>query len=444
MAAGLGTRMNSARPKHLQPLLGRRMIDWVLAAAAPLDPAPFLVVTSPAARPELEASLPVPLEVVEQPRPLGTGDAVASARAALEGFEGDLLVLAGDTPLLTSDVLRELVEEHRASGAVVTVLSFEADDPGAYGRIIRDARGRLAGIVEALDATAKQLAIKEVNSSTFVFRAQALWPAIERLEPQNAKGELYLTDAVSTLVEDGHVAAVCMAAEGRDLEGVNTKAELARAGAALRDRVVLRHLLAGVTVADPATTWIEPDVEIEPDAIIQPFTVLRGTTVVRAGAEIGPHAVVVDSEIGAGALVGPFCYIRPGTLLERDAKAGAFVEIKNSRLRRGAKVPHQSYIGDADIGEGTNVGAGNITANFPHEPGQAKGRTVIGRNVRTGVHNAFIAPITIGDDAWVGAGSTLTEDVPAGALAVARAHQVNKEGYASRAKRGEGGAGEDD
>jgi bifunctional UDP-N-acetylglucosamine pyrophosphorylase/glucosamine-1-phosphate N-acetyltransferase len=194
-------------------------------------------------------------------------------------------------------------------------------------------------------------------------------------------------------------------------------------------------MLAGVTIVDPSSTWIEPGVEIEPDATIHPFTILRGSTVVRAGAQVGPHAVAVDAEIGERALVGPFCYLRPGTVLEQEAKAGAFVEIKNSRVGRRAKVPHQSYIGDADVGDGTNIAAGNITANFPHEPGKPKGRTTFGRNVRTGVHNSFVAPVSIGDDAWIGAGSTITDDVPPGALALARARQVVKEGRGGGERR---------
>ena len=215
-------------------------------------------------------------------------------------------------------------------------------------------------------------------------------------------------------------------------EGVNTRVELARAAALLRDRVNAEHMLAGVTIVDPQTTWIEPEVELEPDATVHPFTVLRGKTSVGRGAEIGPHAVAWDAQIGPDALVGPFCYLRPGTVLEAGTKAGTFVEIKNSHVGEGAKVPHLSYIGDADIGEGANIAAGNITANFPHQPGRPKGRTTIGRNVRTGIHNGFIAPVTIGDDAWIAAGSVITKDVPAEALAVARSRQVNKEGYAGR------------
>jgi bifunctional UDP-N-acetylglucosamine pyrophosphorylase / glucosamine-1-phosphate N-acetyltransferase len=428
MAAGLGTRMKSARPKHLHEVLGRRLVDWVIAAAEPLGASPFIVVCSPQTRADLEGTLPEGIEVAVQERPLGTGDAAASARSALESFEGDLLVLAGDTPLLRTEVLAELVAQHRRARAEVTVLSFEPPEARAYGRVVRDAEDGLVGIVEAVDASPDVLAIREVNSSIYVFRVPELWDSLSRVGTSNAQGEIYLTDAVRLLVEAGGVGAVYCAPDPNDVEGVNTRVELAAAGAVLRDRIIERHMLAGVTVVDPGTTWIEPLVEIEADAVIQPFTVLRGRTTVREAAQVGPHVVVVDSEVGRSALVGPFCYLRPGTILEERAKAGTFVEMKNSHIGRGAKVPHQSYIGDAEIGEGTNIAAGNITVNYPHEPGKPKGRTTIGRNVRTGVHNSFIAPVTIGDDAWVGAGSTITDDVPAGALAIARARQVNKEG----------------
>jgi bifunctional UDP-N-acetylglucosamine pyrophosphorylase/glucosamine-1-phosphate N-acetyltransferase len=429
LAGGLGTRMRSRLPKHLHPLLGRRLVDWVVEAARPLGPAPFVLVSSAAAEETLREAPPPGTSIAVQVEPRGTGDAAAAARSMLDGFDGDVLVLSGDTPLLTERLLSELVDEHRSAASAVTVLSFVPPDPRSYGRILRGADGTLAAIVEAADATPQQLEIGEVNSSIYVFDAGALWWALERLEPSNAQGELYLTDAVRHLVADGRRGAVHVAADPREAEGVNTRAELAEAGSFLRARIALGHMLAGVTIVDPATTWIEPDVEIEADVVIQPFTVLRGRSLLREGAEIGPHAVVADAEVGAGATVGPFCYLRPGTVLGEGAKAGAFVEIKNSRLGTGAKVPHLSYIGDADVGDGTNIAAGNITANFPHEAGRGKGRTTIGRNVRTGVHNAFIAPVEVGDDAWIGAGSTITEDVPARALAVARARQVTKEGY---------------
>jgi bifunctional UDP-N-acetylglucosamine pyrophosphorylase / glucosamine-1-phosphate N-acetyltransferase len=429
MAAGLGTRMHSRRPKHLHALLGRRLVDWAVAAAAELGPDPLVVVTSPGTLPELEGTLPAGVSLAVQSSPRGTGDAAAAARPALEGFAGDVVVLAGDAPLLSAAELARLLETHRAAAAAATVLSFEPDDPGAYGRIVRDADGRLRAIVEARDATPEQLAIREVNSSVYVFAADGLWEGLAHLDTENAQGELYLTDAVRHLVDDGRPVAVYRAQDPRVGEGVNTRADLAAAGAQLRDEIVSGHLEAGVTVVDPATTWIEPDVEIEPDTVIHPFTVLRGRTLIRRGAEVGPHAVVVDAEIGEDALVGPFCYLRPGTVLAARAKAGTFVELKNAQIGEGTKVPHLSYLGDAQVGEGANVGAGTITANFPHEPGREKGRTTIGRNVRTGIQNGFEAPVTIGDGAWIGGGSYITEDVPPDSLAIARARQVTKEGY---------------
>jgi bifunctional UDP-N-acetylglucosamine pyrophosphorylase/glucosamine-1-phosphate N-acetyltransferase len=427
LAAGLGTRMRSEIPKHLHPLLGRRLADWVVEAARGLGPSPLVVVTSPDARDAFDG---VAVAVQEEPR--GTGDAAAAARASLDGFDGDVLVVTGDAATITTDLLAALLETHRGEAAAATVLSFELPEPGAYGRIVRDAGGALQAIVEAGDASDAELKIREVNSSIYVFDAAKLWPALERLKPENAQGELYLTDTVRDLVAAGEKVAVHPAEDPAEVEGVNTRAELAAAGAVLRDRINHEHMAAGATIVDPATAWIDPTVELEADCTIHPFTVLRGKTRVARGAEVGPHVVAADAEIGPRALVGPFCYLRPGTVLEADAKAGAFVEIKNSRVGEGAKVPHQSYIGDADIGEGTNIGAGNITANYPHEAGRPKGRTTIGRNVRTGVHNAFVAPVEIGDDAWIGAGSVITKDVPPESLAVARSRQENKEGYVRR------------
>jgi bifunctional UDP-N-acetylglucosamine pyrophosphorylase/glucosamine-1-phosphate N-acetyltransferase len=427
LAAGLGTRMHSATPKHLHPLLGRRLVDWVVEAARELGPKPLVVVTSPGSEDAFEG-----VEVAVQAEPRGTGDAAAAAREALAGFEGDVLVVTGDAAAITGELLGRLLETHRREGAAATVLSFEPPEPGAYGRIVRNADGALEAIVEAGDASEDELALREVNSSIYVFVADKLWPALDRLRPENAQGELYLTDTVRDLAAGGERVAVHTAEDPAEAEGVNTRAELAAAAAVLRDRINREHMLAGATIVDPASTWIDPSVALEPDSTIHPFTVLKGRTRVARGAEVGPHVVAADAEIGQGALVGPFCYLRPGTVLEAGAKAGAFVEIKNSRIGERTKVPHQSYIGDAEIGEDTNIAAGNITVNFPHEPGKPKGRTKIGRNVRTGVHNAFVAPVEIGDDAWIGAGSVIDEDVPPESLAIARARQETKEGYVRR------------
>jgi bifunctional UDP-N-acetylglucosamine pyrophosphorylase / glucosamine-1-phosphate N-acetyltransferase len=423
MAAGEGTRMKSAVPKHLHPLLGRRLVDWVVEAVRPLGADPLVVVASPDAAGQFDG-----VAVAVQPVPLGTGDAVRVAREAVDGA-ATVLVVSGDHPLLTPDVLRQLVERHRSSGAAATVLSFEPPDPRAYGRIVRGDDGALRAIVEAADADDRQLAVREVNSSIYAFAADKLWPALDRLQPQNAQGELYLTDAVRFLVEDGERVEVVKAPDPAEIEGVNTRAELAEAAAALRARVNREHMLAGVTIVDPGSTWIDPQVELEPDATIHPFTVLRGRTRVASGAEVGPHVVAVDADIGRDVHVGPFCYLRPGTTLAAGSKAGTFVEIKNSQIGERTKIPHLSYIGDAEIGEGTNVAAGNITANFPHEPGRPKGRTTIGSNVRTGIHNGFQAPVTIGDDAWIAGGTYITEDVPPESLAGFPPRQITKEGY---------------
>jgi bifunctional UDP-N-acetylglucosamine pyrophosphorylase/glucosamine-1-phosphate N-acetyltransferase len=406
MAAGLGTRMRSAVPKHLHPLLGRRLVDWTIAAAASVEPARLVVVCSPESAGAFDG-----VAVAVQEQPLGTGDAVRSARGQV-GDASEVLVLSGDTPLLTDELMRDLLDAHRREGAVATVLSFTPADPRAYGRIVRGADGHLVAIVEAADASPEQLAIGEVNSSMYVFAAGELWPALDRLEPANAQGELYLTDVVRLLVDGGKDVAVHEASDASLVEGVNTRAELAAAAALLRDRINEAHMLAGVTIVDPHSTWIDADVEIEPDVTIHPFTVIRGAVRIASGVEIGP-----------------FAYLRPGTAVAERAKIGTFVEIKNSQVGAGAKVPHLSYIGDAEIGEGTNVAAGNVTANYSHIPGEPKKRTRIGSNVRTGVDNTFLAPVDVGDDAWLAPGTVISEDVPPGSLAGFPPRQITKEGW---------------
>jgi bifunctional UDP-N-acetylglucosamine pyrophosphorylase/glucosamine-1-phosphate N-acetyltransferase len=429
MAGGLGTRMRSAVPKHFHEILGRRMVDWIIETGRDAGAQPLVVIGSPATREQFASS---GVEVAIQETPLGTGDAVRSARAALEGHDGDILVLSGDTPLLTSALLRELVETHHREDADATILSAEPPDPRLYGRVVRDLNGTVLKVVEGTDASDEEQKIREINSSIYVFRSSALWPALEQLQPKNVQGELYLTDAIEIIVSGGGKVAAHIAADSRETDGVNTRVELAQAGAVLRDRINESHMLAGVTIVDPKTTWIEPTVEIEADVTIQPFTCLRGQTRIATGAEIGANTVAIDAHIGRKATIGPFCYLRPGTVLGESSKAGTFVEIKNSRIGDRTKVPHLSYIGDAEIGDDTNVGAGAITANFPHKPGQPKGRTTIGSNVRTGIHNGFVAPVEIGDGAWIAAGSVITKDVPADALGISRTRQENKEGYAAR------------
>jgi len=407
MAGGLGTRMKSAVPKHLHPLLGRRMVDWVIAAARDAGVTRVVVVASPDS-----AGLYDGLEVAVQERALGTGDAVRSARPALEVSDGDVLVLNGDVPALTSGTVLALLETHRRAEAAATVLAFEPEDPRAYGRIVRDGAGNLARIVEAADASPDELALREVNSGIYAFRSAKLWPVLDRLQAHNAQGELYVTDTLGLLVGDGDSVAVHTAADPFEVEGINTRAELALAAEALRDRINERHMLNGVTIVDPASTWIDADVEIEQDVTIHPFSVLRGTI-----------------RVGSGAEIGPFAYVRPGTVVGEGAKIGTFVEVKASVVGARTKIPHLSYIGDAEIGEDTNIAAGNVTANFSHIPGQPKKRTRIGSNVRTGVDNTFNAPVDVGDDAWIAPGAVITDDVPPGSLAGFAPRQETKEGW---------------
>jgi bifunctional UDP-N-acetylglucosamine pyrophosphorylase/glucosamine-1-phosphate N-acetyltransferase len=433
LAAGRGTRMKSKVPKLLHPACGRPLLAWSLAAVEPLGADPAVVVVPPG-EPDLTALVPDWATPAVQHTARGTGHAVLAARAALEGFAGDVLILNADHPLIEADTLEHLVAAHGESGAAATLLTFERTPTiGAdFGRIVRDASGSVTAIVEVRDATPQQRAIAEVNSGYYVVQADLLWSALDRVTDDNDQGEIYLTDIVGILNGDG--LRVHAHAHGDPLvaKGVNTRVDLSEAEAELRARINRRHQLDGVTIVDPATTFIEPTVEIEADAVIHPFTVLRGATRIAAGAQVGPHVVAADATIGRDALVGPFCYLRPGATLQDGAKAGTYVEIKNSVLGEGAKVPHLSYIGDAEIGSGTNIGAGAITANYD---GSSKQRTVIGKDVHTSSHNVFVAPVTIGDGAWTAAGSVITDDIPPDALGVARSKQTNIPGYGTRKRR---------
>src|SRR5262249_42188170 len=310
MAGGLGTRMKSATPKHLHPLLGRRMVDWVIRATQDAGVGRIVVVASPESADVFEG-----LEVAVQHEPLGTGDAVRSAREALADARGDVVVLNGDVPALTPETVRALIETHTSQQAAATVLAFEPDEPRAYGRIVRDAHGNLARIVEAADASPEELELREVNSGIYVFRAEQLWPALDRLEPHNAQGELYVTDTLGLLVGDGERGAVHTAETAWEVEGINTRVELAFVAARLRDRINEEHMLAGVTIVDPESTWIEAGVELAADVTIHPFTVIRGGVRIDAGAEIGP-----------------FAYLRPGSAVGPRAKIGTFVELKKTTV----------------------------------------------------------------------------------------------------------------
>jgi bifunctional UDP-N-acetylglucosamine pyrophosphorylase / glucosamine-1-phosphate N-acetyltransferase len=407
MAAGLGTRMKSATPKHLHPLLGRRLVDWVVQAARDAGVERIVVVTSP------EAADAFPNEeVAVQHEPLGTGDAVRAARETLHAAGGDVLVLNGDVPALRGETVAALLETHRRENAAGTVLSFEPDDVRSYGRIVRSADGHLARIVEAKDASPDELELHEVNSGIYVFTAEKLWPLLDRLEPKNAQGELYVTDTLGLLVADGDPVAVHAAEPAWEVEGINTRVELAFVAGRLRRRINEQHMLDGVTIVDPESTWIEAGVDLAPDVTIHPYTVIRTGVRIESGVE-----------------VGPFAYVRPGTTVGEDGKIGTFVEVKNATVGARTKIPHLSYIGDADIGEDTNIAAANVTANFKHTPGLPKAKTTIGNNVRTGVDNTFNAPVSIGDDAWIAPGAVITDDVPPGALAGFAPRQETKEGW---------------
>jgi bifunctional UDP-N-acetylglucosamine pyrophosphorylase/glucosamine-1-phosphate N-acetyltransferase len=445
LAAGQGTRMRSSTPKVLHELCGIPMVLWPVRAAQAAGASRVVVVDSPARA--LRSVLADTVELVVQPHPDGTGGA-ARAAAQLIDPQAPVVVLSGDVPLVGAQAIVELVDAHLSSEALATMATALLEDPSGYGRVVRDADGSVARVVETKkpgDASEAELQIREVNSGIYVFDGSALLDALPRLSSENAQGEFYLPQALDLLRADGaQVAAHVVEDEGLML-GVNDRVALARVRELAQRAIAERHMLAGVTIVDPRSTVIDVDVEIGPDSVIEPGTALKGSTVVGAGAVLGPHTTAIDSRIGARSrvrvswleraelhadvTVGPFAYLRPDALLRDGAKAGTFVEIKNSDVGPGAKIPHLSYIGDADVGERTNLGAGTITANYD---GRAKHRTKIGAGVHGGVDTSFVAPVTVGDDAYTAAGSVVTEDVPPGALAIARARQENLEGYARR------------
>ncbi|GAA2369333.1 bifunctional UDP-N-acetylglucosamine pyrophosphorylase / Glucosamine-1-phosphate N-acetyltransferase [Streptomyces harbinensis] len=445
--------MKSATPKVLHEICGRSLVGHVVAAAGELDPERLVVVVGHA-RERVAAHLaeiaPAALTAVQEEQN-GTGHAVRVALAELGGageLSGTVLVTCGDTPLLTAATLAELTRVHTAEGNAVTVLTAEVPDPTGYGRIVREdgaAGGAVTAIVEQRDATEEQRAIREINSGVFAFDARLLAEALGQLSTDNSQGEEYLTDVLGILRAAGHRAGAARAADHAEIAGINNRVQLAAARRLLNDRLLERAMLAGVTVVDPATTFIDATVTFEPDAVIHPGTQLLGTTHIGGGAEIGPNTrlahtsvgegatvnnTVADSaRIGDGASVGPYAYLRPGTVLGRSAKAGTFVEMKNSTVGEGTKVPHLSYVGDATIGDFTNIGAASVFVNYD---GESKHHTTIGSYCKTGSDNMFVAPVTVGDGAYTAAGSVITKDVPPGSLAVARGQQRNVEGWVAR------------
>jgi bifunctional UDP-N-acetylglucosamine pyrophosphorylase / glucosamine-1-phosphate N-acetyltransferase len=448
LAAGQGTRMRSRVPKMLHDLCGRPLVGWPIAAALGAGADAIVVVDSPDN--SLEGHLPEGVRAVIQPTPDGTGGAVRAAVGEIDPA-GTVVVLPGDVPLVTTDAIAGLVAAHLAGGAAATMATATFDDPTGYGRVVRDADGNVEGVVETKvdgDATPEQFAIKEVNTSIFAFDGAALLDALANLTPDNAQGELYLPDVLPALRAAGHTVGAHDIGDTDIAHGVNDRVQLAHARAIAQARIHADHGRAGVTIIDPASTVIEVGVTLGEDTVVEPSSFLRGSTSAGEGCRIGPLTTLIDAKLGNdvkvphsyltscevrdGATIGPFAYLRPGALLREGSKAGTFVEIKNSDIGRGSKVPHLSYIGDADIGEDVNLGAATITANYD---GVSKHRTTIGDRVRTGVDTTLIAPVTVNDDAYTGANSAITKDVPPGALGIAREKQVNHEGYADRKRR---------
>ncbi len=435
LAAGEGTRMRSSTPKVLHTLAGRSMLAHALAAARSLDPQRVTVVVRHGRERVVDHLRQVDPEaiVADQDDIPGTGRAVQVALAALDergAVSGAIVVMAGDVPLLDGGTLGELLAAHVEEGNAVTVLSTLVPDPTGYGRVVRGPDGGVVAIVEQKDADDEQRAITEINTSTYVFDADVLRGALARLGRDNAAGEVYLTDVVELAHADGLRVRALRADDPMTVEGVNDRVQLAALAAEYNRRILEDWMRAGVTVVDPATTWVDVDVELAQDVTLLPGTQLHGATLVGEGATIGPDTTLTDCEVGPGArvsrsegslsvvgpgaVVGPFSYLRPGTVLGADGKIGAFVETKNTTIGTGSKVPHLSYIGDTQIGEGTNVGAASVTANYD---GTNKHRTVIGSHARIGVDTMFVAPVTVGDGAYTGAGTVVRSDVPPGALA---------------------------
>jgi bifunctional UDP-N-acetylglucosamine pyrophosphorylase/glucosamine-1-phosphate N-acetyltransferase len=444
MAAGEGTRMRSSTPKMLHPLCGRPLVAWPILAAREAGAGDVAAIVSPGR--DISAGLPEGVQTVVQPEADGTGGAIRAAYSLIEASE-HVLVLSGDVPLISTETIRQLLEAHLASEAAATMLTIELDDPGSYGRVVRTDSGEVERVAEAKadgDADPAELAIREINAGTYAFDAAPLKAALEGLSNDNAQGEYYLPDVFPALREAGYSVAAHLAEDLAVTMGVNNRVDLAAVETEARRRLLERHMLDGVTIVDPGSTWIDVGVEIAADARIEPGTTLQGASSIGTGAVVGPHTTLIDSSVGVessviqsylvdcevrdGCSVGPFAYLRPGALLDAGAKAGTFVEIKNSHVGKSAKVPHLTYLGDADVGAGSNIGAGTITANYD---GFRKSRTVIGVDVRVGVDTMLIAPVEVGDSAYTAAGAVIKSDVPEGALAVSENAQRNIDGYAA-------------
>lgn len=457
LAAGEGTRMKSKTPKVLHEICGRSLVGHVVSAARELEPEHLVVVVGHA-RESVEGHLAASYDGVRtayQAEQNGTGHAVRMAVEELgRAPEGTVVVVCGDTPLLSGPTLAALAAQHEKDGNAVTVLTAEVPDATGYGRIVRDeASGAVVGIVEHKDATDEQRAVREINSGVFAFDGRLLADALGKIRTDNSQGEEYLTDVLGILRSAGHRVGASVAGDHREILGINNRVQLAAARALLNERLLERAMTAGVTVVDPGSVLIDVTVTYEPDSIVHPGTQLLGATHLSEGAEVGPNSrltdtkvgvgarvdntVAVDAEVGESASVGPFAYLRPGTRLGVKSKAGTFVEMKKATIGAGSKVPHLSYVGDATIGEQTNIGAASVFVNYD---GESKHHTTIGSHCKTGSDNMFVAPVTIGDGAYTAAGSVITKDVPSGSLAVARGQQRNIEGWVARKRPGSAAA----
>ncbi len=429
LAAGQGTRMRSEEPKVLHEICGLPMLLWPVRAAVAAGAGQIVVVDSPARA--LREVLSEDVEIAVQERFDGTGGAVAAALAELDGRLGDdatVLVLSGDVPLVSAAAIEELLDAHRDAGAAATMATTVLEDPAGYGRVVRDPDGAVERVVETKrqgDSTQAEREIREVNTGIFAFRAGPLRGVLPRLSADNAQQELYLPQALELLHREGAPVVGHRIEDPSLVLGVNDRAALAEVRAVAQQAIHRRHMLAGVTIVDPAATVIDVDVEIGQDTVVEPFTSIHGSTRIGRDCRIR-HSYLLDCTLEDGVSVGPFAYLRPGTVLRAGAKVGTYVEVKNSDIGPGSKIPHLSYIGDADVGARTNLGAATITANYD---GRSKHRTTIGSDVKTSVDTTLVAPVSVGDGAYTGAGSVITEDVPPGALGIARARQVNKEGY---------------
>jgi bifunctional UDP-N-acetylglucosamine pyrophosphorylase/glucosamine-1-phosphate N-acetyltransferase len=443
LAAGEGTRMKSDKPKVAHEILGVPMVRFVVTAARAAGCDRVVGVTGHGAQ-TVERILS-DITCVRQDRQLGTGHAVMCARDALLDVEGSLVVLSGDTPLISADTIAGLIAVRESSGSAVTVLTTRMHDPNGYGRIVRDRDGTVRAIVEEKDCTSEQRRIDEINTGTYCFDAAVLFAHLERLKTENAQGEYYLTDMIEVLNAEGLTVSATETADPLETLGINTRVQLAEASKVLQRRINRQLMLDGVAMVDPELVWVGPDVRMSPDVELLPMTTVLGTSAVGSGAVIGPNTRITDSSVGAGAVVdssvvigahvgpgasvGPVAYLRPGTVLEAGSKAGTCVEIKNSVIGEGSKVPHLSYIGDATIGRHVNVGAGSITCNYD---GQRKHPTEIGDGAFVGSDTMLVAPVRVGEGSVTGAGSVITRDVPAGSLAIERSEQRVVEDWSRR------------